>query len=171
MDVYLMASNTYFGPNTHWASQQHLESIVCSTAPLPVQGVTGQAGSLNAVDSSGPTVIWKEGERLGMHYSYSGDNTAGFPFQIAAVAPYRKDYKDFIDLTDSAGHGILIATQKLYFYSSTGIRFDWEATSSVLADGVFNVNTYYWNIELEYRWKEVPEAEYLQILIENTTVN
>lgn len=165
MDAVLATSSSAFG-GSHFVTQYHSEVFAISTAPLPTSGVLGTQGS--SVDTSGPTVIMKEVDRTIAHYNYASTGTTGATVSSTLV-PSRREYKSSNDLTDSAGHGILIATQKLYLYAATFQRLDWEVVSA--GSSSVGINTYGWNVELEYRWKRVPEAEYLQILIENTSVN
>lgn len=183
MDSVTFCSTAYTN-GTHWATQDHIESLLCSTAPLQTSLPTGimatqQQSSSNAVvgdvvtvDSGNPTILFKTGETKAAHYSYLPPQVAGYNYSLSSAFMVEDEhYERYIDLTDSAGHGLLVATQKLYFWAGSRYRADWETSASVTASGTLSVNTYAWNIELEYRWKEVPEAEYLQILIENTSVN
>jgi len=66
--------------------------------------------------------------------------------QGAIATPY--SYPVRVDLTDDAGHGILVATDSIYFQVSS--------TTTSLTNVV--------DVKLEYRYKNVPITEYLGIV-------
>lgn len=146
-------------PASHWVKSSWGEGLAISTAQLPV--AAGQA------DTSQPSVIVQTSRNQSLQFAY----LPATPFNLVQSQLVSDEYPvKKMDLTDEAGHGILIATQKLYFYAQSTSRLDWEA-NTIAGSSMTLQNTYSWNIDLQYRWKEVGEAEYLQILIENTTVN
>lgn len=161
MDSLACTGSTAFN-GSHWAKMTHSEAVIIASSPLPVGGAIGALNS--SLNANGPTVVMTEVDKVVVDYGYVSGTVA-----TSAMVPYQRRYNDRIDLTDQAGHGLLIATQKLYIYATSVFRLDWENSSA--GGGVFAVEPYAWDIDLQYRWKEVPEAEYLQILIENTSVN
>lgn len=65
----------------------------------------------------------------------------------ATLGPVRDPVEKYIDLTDQAGHGVLIATDVLYFVITSA-----------------NLNACQVVFQLEYRWKEVTLTEYIGIV-------
>lgn len=69
--------------------------------------------------------------------------------QFAAGTTLHLEGDKYYDMTDNAGHGVLVATDNLYFYIDTVNTGN--ATFAVVAD-------------VEYRFKEVSLAEYVGIV-------
>lgn len=69
-------------------------------------------------------------------------------FFFTAAAVFEVGAQTYVDLTDNAGHGLLIATDNVYFNLLT--QNTGAANSAIM--------------KLEYRWKEVSLTEYIGIV-------
>lgn len=73
------------------------------------------------------------------------------------------------DLTDSAGHGLLVATDNVYLSQQVGVLSHWPAVASPFAGGNFqtigyNVTGCSTNCQMLYRFKNVTLEEYIGIV-------
>ena len=80
MDAVNARGPNYFN-GSNWATQAHIESLLCSTAPLATTTTTGvvanyaansssSTGQVATVDASNPTILFRTGETKALHYGY-----------------------------------------------------------------------------------------------------
>lgn len=104
-----------------------------SNIAVRAQLATAPTGS---IDPGNPRVLGYSTQ------NYRGAFTAGGTFQTIQINPY------VVDMTDGAGHGILVGTDTLYISMNT--------------NGF--ANPAFINLRIMYRWKEVGLEEYIGIV-------
>lgn len=92
--------------------------------------------SLSGLSLSGPTTLAFTDNK------YRGAFSAGGSFDTMVDGP------EVVDLTDGAGHGVLVATDRIFFGAST---LGWNNAAA-------------FNARVLYRWKEVGLTEYIGIV-------
>lgn len=127
-------------------------SLVLSTAP---PAVTSPATYPSV--SSGRTIDWHTDEQILVFPVEDVDNGMSGFSNLTTTYPVTHD------LTDGAGHGILVATPNIYF-TATGAVYDIAPGSATPYDVVPLIAAWAGGIEILYRWKQVSLQEYIGIV-------